>query len=162
MLVQTPINAWVSTPSFIEMCLLLPNLNETDYPSLNHFFFCGEILPHRTAKALVDRYPNAIVYNTYGPTEATVAVTSVKITPEILERYNPLPVGVARPNTTLSTTDEGELVIKGTSVSLGYLKTKKKLKRYLSLIMVFAFITRVIKLLKKMVIGLSKDVSIFK
>ena len=56
MLVQTPINAWVSTPSFIEMCLLLPNLNEKDYPSLNHFFFCGEILPHRTAKALVDRY----------------------------------------------------------------------------------------------------------
>ena len=126
MLVQTPINAWVSTPSFIEMCLLLPNLNEKDYPSLNHFFFCGEILPHRTAKALVDRYPNAIVYNTYGPTEATVAVTGVKITPEILERYNPLPVGVARPNTTLSTTDEGELVIKGTSVSLGYLKNKEK------------------------------------
>ena len=85
-----------------------------------------EILPHRTAKALVDRYPNAIVYNTYGPTEATVAVTGVKITPEILERYNPLPVGVARPNTTLSTTDEGELVIKGTSVSLGYLKNKEK------------------------------------
>jgi hypothetical protein len=24
MLVNTPINAWVSTPSFMEMCLLLP------------------------------------------------------------------------------------------------------------------------------------------
>lgn len=44
MLVNTPINAWVSTPSFMEMCLLLPNLNESSYPSLNHFFFCGEIL----------------------------------------------------------------------------------------------------------------------
>ncbi|GGG88609.1 D-alanine--poly(phosphoribitol) ligase subunit 1 [Staphylococcus pragensis] len=126
MLVNTPINAWVSTPSFMEMCLLLPNLNGNDYPSLNHFFFCGEILPHRTAKALVDRYPDAIIYNTYGPTEATVAVTGVKITPEILEQYNPLPVGVARPNTSLSTTDEGELVIKGNSVSLGYLKNKEK------------------------------------
>ncbi|BGE82941.1 D-alanine--poly(phosphoribitol) ligase subunit DltA [Staphylococcus petrasii] len=126
MLVNTPINAWVSTPSFMEMCLLLPNLNGNDYPSLNHFFFCGEILPHRTAKALVDRYPNAVIYNTYGPTEATVAVTGVKITPEILEQYNPLPVGVSRPNTSLSTTDEGELVIKGNSVSLGYLKNKEK------------------------------------
>ncbi|WP_154836563.1 D-alanine--poly(phosphoribitol) ligase subunit DltA [Staphylococcus sp. Marseille-Q1834] len=126
MLVNTPINAWVSTPSFMEMCLLLPNLNGNDYPSLNHFFFCGEILPHRTAKALVDRYPDAIIYNTYGPTEATVAVTGVKITPEILEQYNPLPVGVARPNTSLSTTDEGELIIKGNSVSLGYLKNKEK------------------------------------
>ena len=54
---NTPINVWVSTPSFIEMCLLLPNLNEKQYNSLNHFFFCGEILPHRTAKALVSRYP---------------------------------------------------------------------------------------------------------
>lgn len=126
MLINTPINAWVSTPSFMEMCLLLPNLNEASYPSLNHFFFCGEILPHRTAKALLDRYPNAVVYNTYGPTEATVAVTGVKLTPEIIETYNPLPVGVSRPNTTLFTTDEGELVIKGNSVSLGYLDNKEK------------------------------------
>ncbi|WP_301402191.1 D-alanine--poly(phosphoribitol) ligase subunit DltA [Staphylococcus haemolyticus] len=126
MLVNTPINAWVSTPSFMEMCLLLPNLNESSYPSLNHFFFCGEILPHRTAKALLDRYPSAVVYNTYGPTEATVAVTGIKLTPEIIEAYNSLPVGVSRPNTSLFTTDEGELVIKGNSVSLGYLDNKEK------------------------------------
>lgn len=125
MLVNTPINAWVSTPSFMEMCLLLPNLNELSYTSLNHFFFCGEILPHRTAKALLDRYPSAVVYNTYGPTEATVAVTGIKLTPEIIEAYNPLPVGVSRPNTSLFTTDEGELVIKGNSVSLGYLDNKE-------------------------------------
>ncbi len=126
MLVNTPINAWVSTPSFMEMCLLLPNLNESSYPSLNHFFFCGEILPHRTAKALLDRYTSAVVYNTYGPTEATVAVTGIKLTPEVIETYNPLPVGVSRPNTSLFTTDEGELVIKGNSVSLGYLDNKEK------------------------------------
>ncbi|OLF64585.1 D-alanine--poly(phosphoribitol) ligase subunit DltA [Staphylococcus sp. MB377] len=126
MLVNTPINAWVSTPSFMEMCLLLPNLNELSYTSLNHFFFCGEILPHRTAKALLDRYPSAVVYNTYGPTEATVAVTGIKLTPEIIEAYNPLPAGVSRPNTSLFTTDEDELVIKGNSVSLGYLDNKEK------------------------------------
>lgn len=125
MLVNTPINVWVSTPSFIEMCLLLPNLNEEQYGSLNQFFFCGEILPHRTANALVSRYPNATIYNTYGPTEATVAVTSIQITQDILDHYNPLPVGVARPGTTLSTTDEGELVIEGQSVSLGYLKNEE-------------------------------------
>lgn len=39
MLVQTPMNVWVSTPSFIEMCLLLPNLNEQQYSSLKQFFF---------------------------------------------------------------------------------------------------------------------------
>ena len=75
---------------------------------------------------LVDRYPSAVVYNTYGPTEATVAVTGIKLTPEVIEAYNPLPVGVSRPNTSLFTTDEGELVIKGNSVSLGYLDNKEK------------------------------------
>lgn len=126
MLQATPINIWVSTPSFIEMCLLLPTLNEEQYGSLNHFFFCGEILGHRTAKALVDRFPNGTIYNTYGPTEATVAVTSIQITPEVLEQYNPLPVGVARPGTKLTTTEDGELVIQGQSVSVGYLKNEEK------------------------------------
>ena len=122
MLTATPINIWVSTPSFMEMCLLLPTLNEEQYGSLNEFFFCGEILPHRAAKALVSRFPNATIYNTYGPTEATVAVTSIQITQEILDQYPTLPVGVERPGARLSTTDEGELVIEGQSVSLGYLK----------------------------------------
>ena len=101
MLVQTPMNVWVSTPSFIEMCLLLPNLNEQQYSS-------------------------SMIYNTYGPTEATVAVTSIQITEEILNQYNPLPVGVARPGTKLFATEEGELVIEGQSVSLGYLKNEEK------------------------------------
>lgn len=125
MLTATPINIWVSTPSFMEMCLLLPTLNEEQYSSLNEFFFCGEILPHRAAKALVSRFPSATIYNTYGPTEATVAVTSIQITQEILDQYPTLPVGVERPGAKLSTTDEGELVIEGQSVSLGYLKMTK-------------------------------------
>ncbi|WP_114603774.1 D-alanine--poly(phosphoribitol) ligase subunit DltA [Staphylococcus sp. EZ-P03] len=126
MLQATPINVWVSTPSFIEMCLLLPTLDEKQYPSLKEFFFCGEILPHRTAKALAQRFPSSVIYNTYGPTEATVAVTSVQITESVLERFNPLPVGQARPGTTLSTTEEGELLIAGNSVSAGYLKNEEK------------------------------------
>ncbi|SHC75209.1 D-alanine--poly(phosphoribitol) ligase subunit DltA [Staphylococcus argenteus] len=126
MLTATPINIWVSTPSFMEMCLLLPTLNEEQYGSLNEFFFCGEILPHRAAKALVSRFPNATIYNTYGPTEATVAVTSIQITQEVLDQYPTLPVGVERPGARLSTTDEDELVIEGQSVSLGYLKNDQK------------------------------------
>ncbi|HHS2987753.1 TPA: D-alanine--poly(phosphoribitol) ligase subunit DltA [Staphylococcus argenteus] len=126
MLTATRINIWVSTPSFMEMCLLLPTLNEEQYGSLNEFFFCGEILPHRAAKALVSRFPNATIYNTYGPTEATVAVTSIQITQEVLDQYPTLPVGVERPGARLSTTDEGELVIEGQSVSLGYLKNDQK------------------------------------
>lgn len=43
MLVQTPMNVWVSTPSFIEMCLLLPNLNEQQYSSLSNSFSVGNL-----------------------------------------------------------------------------------------------------------------------
>lgn len=162
MLTATPINIWVSTPSFMEMCLLLPTLNEEQYGSLNEFFFCGEILPHRAAKALVSRFPSATIYNTYGPTEATVAVTSIQITQEILDQYPTLPVGVERPGARLSTTDEGELVIEGQSVSLGYLKNDKKQLKYLISMTVFVLITLVIKRSLKMVNGSFKVVLISK
>ena len=82
---------------------------------------------------------------TYGPTEATVAVTSIQITQEILDQYPTLPVGVERPGARLSTTDEGELVIEGQSVSLGYLKNDQKQLKYLISMTVFVLITLVIK-----------------
>lgn len=122
MLEHSKINIWVSTPSFMEMCLMLPNLSEETYASLKEFFFCGEILAHRTAQMLLQRFPSAYIYNTYGPTEATVAVTSILITEAVIEQYNPLPIGVPRLGTSLSLTDEGELVISGKCVSKGYVK----------------------------------------
>ncbi|WP_436864982.1 D-alanine--poly(phosphoribitol) ligase subunit DltA [Mammaliicoccus sciuri] len=120
------IESWVSTPSFLEMCLLLPNFNETQHPKLKQFFFCGEILSHKTAQKLHDLFTTSTIYNTYGPTEATVAVTSIQITQEILDQFKPLPIGKVRPNSELKLTDEGELIIIGKSVSQGYLKDEEK------------------------------------
>ena len=54
-----------------------------------------------------------MIYNTYGPTEATVAVTSIQITEEILNQYNPLPVGVARPGTRLLLLKKENLSLRG-------------------------------------------------
>lgn len=123
-----PISAWVSTPSFMEMGLLLPNFDEAHYPNLKHFYFCGEVLKHKTAQSLFNKFSNSAIYNTYGPTEATVAVTGIQLTKEIIEAYNPLPVGYARDNVTLSLTDESELVIAGKAVSIGYVKDEEKTK----------------------------------
>ncbi len=103
-----------------------------------------------------------MIYNTYGPTEATVAVTSIQITEEILNQYNPLPVGVARPGTRLFATEEGELVIEGQSVSLGYLKNEERQPQYLILKTVSEHIILGIKLKLKMDCGLFKDVLISK
>ncbi|MFQ6929717.1 MAG: AMP-binding protein [Eubacterium sp.] len=61
------------------------------------YFFCGEVLTTATVSKLHQRFPKAKVINTYGPTESTVAVTDVEITPELLENImsqgKSLPVG---------------------------------------------------------------------
>lgn len=68
------LNIWVSTPSFMDICLLDKNFNEEEYPELTHFLFCGEELTKKTAQQLHERFSKASIYNTYGPTEATVEI----------------------------------------------------------------------------------------
>ncbi len=91
----------VSTPSFADVCLSDPAFAQTALPNLGLFLFCGETLTNRTARRLLERFPSAKVMNTYGPTESTVAVTQVEITPELAAGTSPLPVGRPKPGTTL-------------------------------------------------------------
>ncbi len=109
---------WVSTPSFSFIYSRIDEISRLD--SLRYFLFCGELLPHSLAKVLVEKYPKAIVYNTYGPTEATVATTKIRIDHSVLERYLMLPVGTSKPRSKL-VIDNDEIVIVGKNVSLGYL-----------------------------------------
>ncbi len=67
----------------------------------------------------------------YGPTEATVATTSVQIDRRVLQTYTPLPVGSPKPDSRivimadsgeqLADGHHGEIVIAGNNVSPGYL-----------------------------------------
>lgn len=125
------VDIWVSTPSFADMCLAEPNFNQAFMSSLRLFLFCGEVLTNRTVENLRNRFPLAQVINTYGPTESTVAVTSVEITEDINNKYVPLPVGCAKPGTeivimegdkALAEGEKGEIVIIGDTVSEGYMR----------------------------------------
>jgi D-alanine--poly(phosphoribitol) ligase subunit 1 len=99
-------------------------------PCVRRFLFCGETLTPQTAAQLLARFPQAQVWNMYGPTEATVATTSVHVDPAILEEYSPLPVGRVMPKTKvfvvnengteLSGNERGEIIIAGPNVSPGY------------------------------------------
>ena len=115
------INTWVSTPSFVDICLASEDFNNKLLPELDTFLFCGEILTKKTAEMLLKKFPKAKVYNTYGPTESTVAVTSIEITQEIIEKYDALPVGKPKEGTEILIDNE-EMVIVGDTVSNGYFK----------------------------------------
>jgi D-alanine--poly(phosphoribitol) ligase subunit 1 len=125
------VTTWVSTPSFAQMCLVEQTFDEAMLPTVRRFLFCGETLAPQTAARLLKRFPRAQVWNTYGPTEATVATTSVRIDHTILEKYSPLPVGRPMPGTEVFVSDEnreilpenkrGEIIIAGPNVSPGYL-----------------------------------------
>jgi D-alanine--poly(phosphoribitol) ligase subunit 1 len=121
----------VSTPSFAQMCLAERSFAQPLLPRLRRFWFCGETLPPEVSAQLLERFPQAQVWNTYGPTEATCATTSVQIDQEVLRRYSPLPVGYTKPRTRILILDadgqplpsgeRGEIVIAGPNVSTGYL-----------------------------------------
>jgi D-alanine--poly(phosphoribitol) ligase subunit 1 len=130
-LASSGVTTWVSTPSFAQMCLVEQKFEERMLPRVRRFLFCGETLAPQTAAQLLKRFPQAQVWNMYGPTEATVAITSVRIDARILEQYSPLPVGRVMPGTEIflanqsrevsQTNEHGEIIIAGPNVSPGYL-----------------------------------------
>jgi len=130
-LAQSAVSIWVSTPAFVQLCLAERRFDQGMLPRLHRFFLAGEALAPSIVRQLFDRFPGAEVWNMYGPTEATVVTTSVRIDREMLERYQTMPIGFAKSRTTILVVDEagipvaagerGEIVIAGPNVSPGYL-----------------------------------------
>jgi D-alanine--poly(phosphoribitol) ligase subunit 1 len=127
------VTVWISTPSFARICLAEPRFDRRMLPAVRRFLFAGETLAPEIARELLARFPGAEVWNMYGPTEATVVATSVRVTTELLARHAVLPVGYPKPGTTVFVVAEGsldplpdghrgEIIIAGDNVSPGYLQ----------------------------------------
>ena len=128
---ESGVTTFVSTPSFAQLCLVEKTFTEAMLPHARRFLFAGETLAPEIVAQFLTRFPRAAVWNAYGPTEATILATSVRIDRELLARYSPLPIGYPRPGSRILIVDEtghevpsgdrGQIVIVGPHVSPGYL-----------------------------------------
>ncbi len=98
------------------------------FARLRHVLVGGDVLPPASARRLRLSCPDVRLTNAYGPTEATVLVTSHLVDDVPADRL--VPIGRPIPNTTLYVLDgnrqpvpvgvPGELYIGGPGVALGY------------------------------------------
>ncbi|CAJ50597.1 D-alanine--poly(phosphoribitol) ligase [Bordetella avium] len=119
-LAEYGVSCWVSTPSFAHQQLVSRDFAPGALPTLDTFLFCGEPLALALAKKLRQRFPDARILNTYGPTEATVATTLIEVDEAVIAAHDPLPIGYAKPQAHVYI-DQGELCIVGDHVMRGYL-----------------------------------------
>jgi amino acid adenylation domain-containing protein/non-ribosomal peptide synthase protein (TIGR01720 family) len=117
------------TPGHVQAVLaLLP-----DAPLANRHVFVigGEAFTPSLAAALQQRFPNATIWNHYGPTETVVGCALHRFDAEVDRDRVSLPIGHAMENTRLYVLDAqgqlvpngvaGELHIGGAGVAIGYL-----------------------------------------
>jgi amino acid adenylation domain-containing protein len=130
---------WFSVPSTAVFMKQLGLLKPGRYPELRVSLFCGEPLPVSSIQAWSEAAPNSIVENLYGPTELTIACTLYRWDPPRSPGESELaivPIGYPYPGMNylvvdeqlneMAPGDEGELLMNGPQMSLGYWRDGKK------------------------------------
>jgi amino acid adenylation domain-containing protein len=130
---------WFSVPSTAVFMKQLGLLKPGRYPELRVSLFCGEPLPVSSVQAWSEAAPNSIVENLYGPTELTIACTlyrwdSQRSAAEC--EMGIVPIGYPYPGMSYLVVDEylndvgageeGELLMNGPQMSLGYWRDASK------------------------------------
>jgi amino acid adenylation domain-containing protein len=136
---NSKLTMWFSVPSTAAFMKQLGLLKTGRYPELRVSLFCGEPLPVASIQAWCEAAPNSIVENLYGPTELTIACTlyrwdSQRSAAEC--EMGIVPIGYPYPGMNylvvneelneVAPGDEGELLMNGPQMSLGYWKDAKK------------------------------------
>lgn len=108
-----------------------------DLSSLNTVISGAAVCPPVFLKTLHEYLPKAKLYNLYGPTEATIYCLYHRIDdPDTIDVDKPLPIGIPFENTEAYVVDsegneaetnkEGELILRGSHVALGYYGNDEK------------------------------------
>ena len=139
---NSSLTAWFSVPSTALFMKRLGLLKPAMYPGLRLSLFCGEALPMETVVQWAKAAPNSIIENIYGPTELTIACTAYRWdnlnSPPQCEQGT-VPIGQPFDGMDALIVDEnlhevppgsdGELLMTGPQLSLGYWLDKERTAR---------------------------------
>jgi amino acid adenylation domain-containing protein len=136
---ESVLTVWFSVPSVGIFMKRLGVLKPDRYPSLRWSLFCGEALPADLAQDWAEAAPNSVIENLYGPTELTIACTAYRwnSTKSLSEcQFGTVPIGKPYPAMSAIIVDDdlrevapggdGELLLTGPQLSLGYWKDPAK------------------------------------
>ena len=122
------VSIWYSVPTALVQLLVRGELESRDLRALRWVLFAGETFPEKHLRGLRELLPGARFSHVYGSTETNVC--TYYHLPAADETPSPLPIGVACPNATTLVVDdalepvpdgeEGELLVRGTTVMSGY------------------------------------------
>jgi amino acid adenylation domain-containing protein len=130
LLLDRSITVWYSAPSILALLAEYAEVDAPGFPAPRLVLFAGEVFPVAPLRKLRAAWPDAKLWNLYGPTETNVC-TAFAIPDTIADdRESPFPIGQACPPAILKVVDErgrpvppgtvGELVVGGPGVMLGY------------------------------------------
>jgi amino acid adenylation domain-containing protein len=136
------LTAWFSVPSTAVFMRRLGVLKPGMYPGLRLSLFCGEALPLDIVRHWALAAPNSVIENIYGPTELTIGCTAHRWdnanSPDECEQ-GIVPIGQPFDGMRALIVDEqlreveegmdGELLMTGPQLSLGYWQDKEKTRQ---------------------------------
>jgi len=130
------ITTWFSVPSLAVFMIRMGLLRAGAFPSLRYTFFCGEPLLTSVAETWQSAAPNSAVINMYGPTEATVMCMGQEYRPGCVSTRDCVAIGRPFPGMQAaigaserqfaSPGEQGELLLAGPQLALGYLDDPEK------------------------------------
>ena len=136
---ESRISVWYSTPSVLRLLIEFGQLEKRDLSKLRLVLFAGEVFPTKHLAALHRAVPEPRYYNLYGPTETNVCTYFEADGRLIATLERPLPIGRVCSGDEAQVVDpsgrvveqgaEGELLIAGGSVMLGYWDLKEQNER---------------------------------
>jgi amino acid adenylation domain-containing protein len=130
LIAERRISIWYSTPSVLRLLVEFGKMTAFDESALRLVLYAGEVFPIKHQRALRALWPRPAYYNLYGPTETNVCTYDRVDSLPPDDSVRPISIGQACSGDRLRVVDgrgrdvrageEGELIVAGGSVMLGY------------------------------------------